>query len=122
MHRHADVAVPHDLRPAAVQAHPHPHRRALRPRLVDQRELGGDRGCGGGRAVVEHREVLVPAAVHDAPAVVPDGRADQLPVPLQDSGVGGTEPLQKDGRAFDIGEQEGDVTRVLGTRRRLPPG
>ena len=113
MHRHTDVAVADDLRPAAVQAHPHPHRRALGPRLVDQRELGGDRGRGGGRAVVEHGEELVPAAVHDPPAVVPDGAADQLAVPLQDGGVGGAEPLQQAGRAFDIGEQEGDVGCVF---------
>ena len=113
MHRHTDVAVADDLCAAAVQAHPYPHRGALRPRLVDQRELGGDCGSGGGRAVVEHGEELVATAVDDPPAVVPDGRADQLAVPLQDGCVRGAEPLQQAGRAFDIGEQEGDVGRVF---------
>jgi len=115
VHVDADVVVPAQHPLPGVQAHAHPDRGPRRPGVGGQGPLGGHgrpdrrhRAGEGGEEGVALGADLDPVAVADRPAQ--DGR---MLVP--DRRVAVAQLLEQPGRAFDVGEQEGD--RPGGQRR-----
>ena len=108
VHIVADVGpVGIELAHAGVEAHPHPDRGAVRPRLRRQRALHVGHRRDGRARVLERREEAVPLDLVLDPAVRGQGRADDLPVPRKDRPPRGrAEALDEPRRPLDVGEQE----------------
>ncbi len=74
VHGEADVAGLVEAGAAAVESDPDPQLDAVRPGVVAQRALDGDRRADGGIRVLENAEVLVAARIDLTAAGSPDGR------------------------------------------------
>ena len=103
-----EVALVADRRLAGVQPHPHPHRRAVGPRVGLERALGGDRGADGVPGAAERVEERVALRVDLRAAVGGERLAHDPAVVARHLGVGVAELLEQPGRALDVGEHERD--------------
>ena len=104
---------------AGMEAHPDPHRRAVRPGRAGEGALRrGGRRDGFERAR-EHREERVPLGAHLRPGVLRQRVAQDAAVHLEHRlPAVGPEPADRARRSFDVGEQHGQRPRGKGHRGR----
>jgi hypothetical protein len=106
-----DIVLAHHQRRAGMQPHTYPQWRAIRPGITCQCALRVDgRGqCISGAG--EGDEEAVTLGIDLDAAVRLDGRPYHLVVrSARDGKAVGAQPPQQIGRAFDVGEEEGDGT------------
>src|SRR6185437_497342 len=106
--READEAAWGRLGIAAVQADPHPHLLAARPRSRLEAALDLQRRGRGGRRLVEDAEELVAAAVDLAPARLRERAPLQLARLGEHAGVVPLQPLGEAARVLHVAEEEGE--------------
>ena len=124
VHRDSDVAGVGERRPAAVDAGADAHADAVGPGARAQAALDRERGferCGGTN---EDGEELVGTRVDLATACAVHATADDGADVREQRCIAIAEPMQQARRAFDVGQQERDVSRRQGphlARLRLDP-
>ena len=102
-----DVAHIGQCRLTAMDPDAHPHLETVDPRSAAELALDRHRRFDGGTRPLEDREELVGARVDLSTAHSKHGVPEDGPDVVQEGSVAITEPAQQDGRALDIGHQQG---------------
>ena len=108
----ADVPLLADHGLARVEAHTHPQGRPVRPLVLSQGPLCGDRGGDRVPRPLEAVEERIALGVDLLAAPLAERVADQAAVLGKRAGVPFAELLEQLGRALDVGEDEGDGAAV----------
>ena len=105
----ADVIVAAQLRMAGVDAHPHPHRSAFRPRSGGEAALGVHRRVDRGSRLREHDQERIAFGPPLRSASPGTGGPDDAMVLLEQRGERGRpELLDESSRGFEVREEECD--------------
>ena len=106
--RSAEIVLTTHLDRSGVQAHPHPERADLRPRLGLERALAFDRRANGGDRIAERGIDRITDGLEHDPAGLLHRGSQELVMSGDRDGVPAGMCLEHPGARLDIGEQEGD--------------